>query len=84
MAQKISLSCSNFRRTKFGNGQFAVLVLCLTVADILTVFCGLLGKYSIQFAVLVLCLTVADILTVFCGLLGEYQYKTKILLNVYP
>jgi hypothetical protein len=42
----MSLSCSNFRRTKFGNGQFAVLVLCLTVADILTVFCGLLGKYS--------------------------------------
>jgi len=32
-----------FRRTRFGNGQFAILVLCLTMADWLTVCCGLVG-----------------------------------------
>eukprot|EP00092_Neocalanus_flemingeri_P005067 GFUD01005450.1.p1 GENE.GFUD01005450.1~~GFUD01005450.1.p1 ORF type:complete len:315 (-),score=108.79 GFUD01005450.1:100-1044(-) len=32
-----------FRRTRFGNGQFAVLVLCLTLSDLLTVCCGLVG-----------------------------------------
>jgi len=37
-----------FRRTKFGNGQFAVLVLCLTIADLLTVCCGLLGGLILE------------------------------------
>ena len=37
-----------FRRTKFGNGQFAVLVLCLTTADLLTVLCGLVGGLVLE------------------------------------
>ena len=37
-----------FRRTKFGNGQFAVLVLCLTMADMLTVLCGLVGGLVLE------------------------------------
>lgn len=37
-----------FRRTKFGNGQFAVLVLCLTMADMLTVVCGLVGALVLE------------------------------------
>ena len=37
-----------FRRTKFGNGQFAVLVLCLTMADLLTVLCGLVGGLVLE------------------------------------
>jgi len=37
-----------FRRTKFGNGQFAVLVLCLTVSDLLTVCCGLVGGLVLE------------------------------------
>ena len=36
------------RRTKFGNGQFAVLVLCLTIADLLTVVCGLVGALVLE------------------------------------
>ena len=37
-----------FRRTRFGNGQFAVLVLCLTMADMLTVLCGLVGGLVLE------------------------------------
>ena len=37
-----------FRRTRFGNGQFAVLVLCLTVSDLLTVCCGLVGGLVLE------------------------------------
>ena len=37
-----------FRRTRFGNGQFAVLVLCLTMADWLTVCCGLVGGLVLE------------------------------------
>ena len=37
-----------FRRTKFGNGQFAVLLLCLTVSDLLTVCCGLMGGLVLE------------------------------------
>ena len=37
-----------FRRTKFGNGQFAVLVLCLTVSDLVTVVCGLVGGLVLE------------------------------------
>jgi hypothetical protein len=37
-----------FRRTRFGNGQFAVLVLCLTLADSLTVCCGLVGGLVLE------------------------------------
>lgn len=37
-----------FRRTRFGNGQFACLILCLTVSDILTVSCGLLGGLVLE------------------------------------
>ena len=37
-----------FRRTKFGNGQFAVLVMCLTVSDLLTVCCGLVGGLVLE------------------------------------
>ena len=37
-----------FRRTRFGNGQFAVLILCLTSADLLTVVCGLLGGVVLE------------------------------------
>ena len=37
-----------FRRTRFGNGQFAVLVLCLTMSDLLTVCCGLVGGLVLE------------------------------------
>jgi len=37
-----------FRRTRFGNGQFAVLVLCLTIADLLTVLAGLVGGLALE------------------------------------
>jgi len=37
-----------FRRTRFGNGQFAVLILCLTVSDLLTVLVGILGALIIE------------------------------------
>jgi len=37
-----------FRRTRFGNGQFAVLVLCLTLSDLLTVCCGLVGGLVLE------------------------------------
>ena len=37
-----------FRRTRFGNGQFACLILCLTVSDLLTVICGLLGGLVLE------------------------------------
>jgi len=37
-----------FRRTRFGNGQFACLILCLTVSDLLTVSCGLLGGLVLE------------------------------------
>ena len=37
-----------FRRTRFGNGQFAVLVLCLTMADWLTACCGLVGGLVLE------------------------------------
>jgi len=37
-----------FRRTRFGNGQFACLILCLTVSDLLTVSCGLLGGLILE------------------------------------
>ena len=37
-----------FRKTRFGNGQFAVLILCLTVADLLVVFVGILGALVLE------------------------------------
>jgi len=37
-----------FRRTRFGNGQFAVLILCLTVADLLTTLVGILGALILE------------------------------------
>ena len=33
---------------RFGNGQFAVLVLCLTLADLLTVVAGLVGGLALE------------------------------------
>ena len=33
---------------RFGNGQFACLILCLTVSDLLTVSCGLLGGLILE------------------------------------
>jgi hypothetical protein len=33
---------------RFGNGQFAVLILCLTLADLLVVFCGVLGALILE------------------------------------
>ena len=44
----LAFSVIMFRRTKFGNGQFAVLVLCLTVSDLLTVCCGLVGGLVLE------------------------------------
>ena len=35
---------------RFGNGQFACLILCLTVSDLLTVSCGLLGGLILEVA----------------------------------
>ena len=37
-----------FRRTRFGNGQFACLILCLTVSDFLTVSVGLVGALVLE------------------------------------
>jgi len=37
-----------FRRTRFGNGQFAVLVLVLTLADLATVLAGLVGGLALE------------------------------------
>jgi len=37
-----------FRRTRFGNGQFAVLILCLTVTDLLTILVGILGGLILE------------------------------------
>jgi len=37
-----------FRRTRFGNGQFACLILCLSVSDLLTIICGLLGGLILE------------------------------------
>ena len=44
----IALPVMLFRRTKFGNGQFAVLVLVLTTTDLLTVCCGLVGGLVLE------------------------------------
>ena len=44
----IALPVMLFRRTKFGNGQFAVLVLVLTSTDLLTVCCGLVGGLVLE------------------------------------
>lgn len=37
-----------FKRTRFGNGQFAVLVLVLTMADLLTILVGLVGGLTLE------------------------------------
>ena len=37
-----------FRRTRFGNGQFACLILCLTMTDLVTTCCGLLGGLILE------------------------------------
>merc|ERR1740129_2096449 len=37
-----------FRRTRFGNGQFACLILCLTMADLLTTLCGVMGGLILE------------------------------------
>ena len=44
----IALPVMLFRRTKFGNGQFAVLVLVLTTTDLLTLICGLVGALTLE------------------------------------
>ena len=33
---------------RFGNGQFACLILCLTAADLLTTLCGVLGGLILE------------------------------------
>ena len=37
-----------FRRTRFGNGQFACLILCLTVTDLVTTMSGLVGGLVLE------------------------------------
>ena len=37
-----------FRRTKFGNGLFAVLILCLTVADLAATLFSVLGSLVVE------------------------------------
>ena len=37
-----------FRRTKFGNGMFAVLILCLTISDLAVIFFSVLGSLIIE------------------------------------
>merc|ERR1712083_1136705 len=37
-----------FRRTKFGNGQFACLIFCLTVCDLVCVISGLVGGLILE------------------------------------
>lgn len=37
-----------FRRTKFGNGLFAVLILCLTISDLSVTFFSVLGSLIVE------------------------------------
>jgi len=37
-----------FRRTKFGNGLFAVLILCLTLSDLAVTFFSILGSLIVE------------------------------------
>ena len=37
-----------FRRTRFGNGQFACLILCLTMTDLVTTMSGLVGGLVLE------------------------------------
>jgi hypothetical protein len=41
---------SQFRRTKFGNGLFAVLILCLTIADLAATFFSVLGSLIVEYS----------------------------------
>ena len=44
----VSLKSNTNPLNRFGNGQFACLILCLTVSDLLTVSCGLLGGLILE------------------------------------
>ena len=37
-----------FRRTKFGNGLFAVLILCLTISDMAVILFSVLGSLIVE------------------------------------
>lgn len=37
-----------FRRTKFGNGLFAVLILCLTISDLAVILFSVLGSLIVE------------------------------------
>jgi len=37
-----------FRRTRFGNGQFACLIFCLTICDLVAVISGLIGGLILE------------------------------------
>ena len=42
--------CAHYFCCRFGNGQFAVLVLVLTMADLLTILVGLVGGLTLEVA----------------------------------
>ncbi len=48
IANAVALPVILFRRTKFGNGLFAVLILCLTISDVAVVFFSVLGSLVME------------------------------------
>ena len=47
-ANVMALPVILFRRTKFGNGLFAVLILCLTLSDLAVTFFSILGSLIVE------------------------------------
>jgi hypothetical protein len=47
-ANVLALPVILFRRTKFGNGLFAVLILCLTLSDLSVTFFSILGSLIVE------------------------------------
>ena len=48
VANFMALPVILFRRTKFGNGLFAVLILCLTISDLSVTFFSVLGSLIVE------------------------------------
>ena len=51
----------NFLCLRFGNGQFAVLVLVLTMADLLTILVGLVGGLTLEVVVITIILKIGTV-----------------------
>ncbi|TRY72338.1 hypothetical protein TCAL_16154 [Tigriopus californicus] len=48
LANFLALPVILFRRTKFGNGLFAVLILCLTLSDVAVILFSVLGSLVVE------------------------------------